>query len=166
MTSNPFKSIPQRYIHKLATEWVARHWLVLIAPITAAIIWAIMDVKAIYVVLILVFIVYPLAITFVWFNYALSPRSIKAITEKQVTVVDEGLKIDYLPAREDAPAIRSDFIAWRDVLSAEFTPDSIDLILGSKLDDRINLPVDSFSDAAWSVIMKNVSSALPQTDMD
>ena len=115
MTSNPFKSIPQRYIHKLATEWVARHWLVLIAPITAAIIWAIMDVRAIYVVLILVFIVYPLAITFVWFNYALSPRSIKAITEKQVTVVDEGLKIDYLPAREDAPAIRSDFIAWRDV---------------------------------------------------
>ena len=95
MTSNPFKSIPQRYIHKLATEWVARHWLVLIAPITAAIIWAIMDVRAIYVVLILVFIVYPLAITFVWFNYALSPRSIKAITEKQVTVVDEGLKIGF-----------------------------------------------------------------------
>lgn len=166
MTSEIFSIPPRRYIRQLAVDWATRNWLILTLPAASALVWSIFDVRAVYVALILLFLVYPMTLTLVWFNYAFSPNCIRAITPKQATVSSEGISIEYQPTSDDRPPLKPCFIDWRDVLSAEMTARTIDLVLGKGIDDKLRLPVDSFSENAWNTIIKHVSDKLPSVDPD
>ena len=165
MTSKPFATTPRRYINSIAIKWISAHWLMAALPLAAAVVWSLFDVRAIYVALILLFLVYPMALTLVWFDYAFSPGSIRAITEKEVTVTSSGLSISFLPKNEGLPPLKSQFIAWDDINSAEMTAKSVELILGKRLDERLVLPADCFSVSAWEFIIKKTNTKLPSTDI-
>ncbi len=164
MTSQPFAISSRHYINRLALSWLANHWWLLAVPIVAVSVWALFDVRAVYVGLVVIFLLYPMSLTLVWFDYALSPQSIRAITSKQVTVTADGLTIDYLPKAEDCRPMPSAFISWGDVRSAELSPDDVTLILGRRLDDRLTLPAEVFSPQAWELISHQVADKLPSPE--
>lgn len=164
MTSKTF-AIPTRdYINKLAFSWLAGRWWLFVIPLAAVMVWALFDIRAVYVALVIVFLLYPMSLTLVWFNYALSPQSLRAISPKQVTVSADGLKIDFLPKHEDCKPLPSTVISWSEIHSVELSSGGMTLILGSRLDDRLYLPSDAFSSQAWDLMTDHLADRLPSPD--
>lgn len=164
MTSQPFAISSRNYINRLAFAWLANRWWLFASPLVAVFVWALFDIRAVYVGLVIIFLLYPMSLTLVWFDYALSPQSIRAITTKLVTVEPVGLRIDFLPKNEDCKPLPSVFISWDEIRAAELSSDAMTLILGSRLDDRLILPADAFSQEAWRVINTNIADKLPSPE--
>ncbi|MDE5555130.1 MAG: hypothetical protein K2J10_08120 [Muribaculaceae bacterium] len=164
MTSQPFTIPSRNYINRLAFTWLANRWWLLALPLVAVSVWALFDIRAVYVGLVIIFLLYPMALTLVWFDYAMSPQSIRAITPKQVTVTKDGLKIDFLPKNEDCRPLPSVFLPWCEVQSAELSSNTLSLVLGTRLDDRLTLPSDAFSQDAWELINAKIADKLPSPE--
>lgn len=164
MTSQPFAIPSRNYINRLALNWLANHWWILATPLVGVCVWGLFDIRAVYVGLIIIFLIYPMSLTLVWFDYALSPQSIRAIMPKQVTVTNDGLRIDYLPKNDDCKPLPSAFIPWEDIRAAELSSNALTLILGQRLDDRLTLPVEVFSAEAWTTITDKVADKLPSPE--
>lgn len=165
MTSQPFAIPSRNYINRLAFTWLANRWWLLAAPLVAVSVWALFDLRAIYVGLVIIFLLYPMSLTLVWFDYALSPQSIRAITTKQVTVKAVGLSIDFIPKNVDSKTLPSVFISWNEIRAAELSADALTLILGQRLDDRLTLPREAFSSDAWDLINAKVADKLPSQEI-
>ena len=149
MTSEPFATPSRRYLNRLAAEWLARHWLMLALPIAAVLLWSAFDLRALYVLLIIIFLLYPMGLTLVWFNYAMSPGSIRAITPKRLTLLSSGVRITYPPKDIEAdprPVFPDEELAWESISDAELSSDSITLITGTRLDDRLDIPLAALGD--------------------
>lgn len=164
MASSPFAISSKDYIHNLALDWLSRYWAIVVLPIAATLIWACFDLRALYVCLIIIFIIYPMAMTLVWFNYALSPNAVKAISPKCVSVLDSGLQIDFITDDDRPRIIRPQFIPWENISSAIMTDKSIVIIFGKRLDERLKLPSDAFSDSEWHSIVNHLHDRLPSDE--
>lgn len=134
-------------------------------PLIAVAIWSAFDPRAIFVGVAVIFIIYPMAMTIVWFNYAMSPYSIRAISKKTVSVSEKGLTIEYIPLSDGHQPLPGETICWDAVLAAELTGDSLHLVLGHKMDQKMVLPAEAFSDQAWSFIIKHIADKLPSYDI-
>lgn len=155
-----FRSEPLAYIHALAVAWLGRRWLLLACPLAAVAVWAAFDVRAVYVGLIMLFIIYPMALSLVWFNYAFSLQSRRAVADKTVTISDSGLSVCFLPSAADAPALSPWHIAWTQIISASQSSRHVTLVTGQRLDDRLDIPSDALSDNAWRLLF----ARLPQNN--
>ena len=164
MTSKPFASSSRQYLHRLAAEWLSRHWLSLMLPLAAVLVWAAFDTRALYVLLIVIFLLYPMGLTLVWFNYALSPRSIRAITPKRLTLLDSGIQLSYPPKdieTDPRPAFRSEDFPWESISAAEVSATSITLVIGSSLDDRLNIPLNALDEDMQKELLKIIDRKFP-----
>lgn len=162
MTSSPIAIPARSYINRLALKWLTHRWWLLAVPLAAAALWTLFDIRALFAVLALVFLLYPMSLTLVWFDYALSPQSMRTISSKLITVTDSGLRLDFIAKDEDSKPLPATFVRWDEILDADFGADSVTLILGKRLDDILYLPRKSFSDRAWQVILNKTSDMASQ----
>lgn len=144
-----FRSEPQTYMRRMALLWLSRCWLFMLIPFIAVAVWSVYDVRALIVGLMMLFIVYPMALSVVWFNYSLSPQSRRAVAGKVLVFGDGGMDLTFLPAEEGAPALQPQHIGWSDVVSVSRTARSVELRLGSRLDDFLEIPAEAFPEATW-----------------
>ncbi|MDE5566809.1 MAG: hypothetical protein K2J12_00055 [Muribaculaceae bacterium] len=164
MTSEPFATSSRQYLHQLAAEWLSRHWLSLTLPLAAVLVWAAFDTRALYVLLIVIFLLYPMGLTLVWFNYALSPRSLRAITPKRLTLLEAGIQLAYSPKdieTDPRPAFRSEDFPWESISAAEVSAASITLIIGPRLDDRLNIPLSALDEEMQKELLKIIDRKFP-----
>lgn len=168
MTSQPFAISSRQYLNSLAAEWLSRHWLLLAFPIAAVLFWAAFDIRALYVLLIVIFLLYPMGLTLVWFNYALSPRSIRAITPKCLSLNVSGIRLTYPPKdieKDSRPAFPPEDIAFENISAAYSSSSSVTLIIGKRLDERLLIPFDALSDEMRTELLKIISQKF-QTSID
>ncbi len=152
MTTETFSISPQTYMRELALAWLSRHWLIAVVPLAAVAIWAVYDLRAIYVGLILVFLVFPMAMSMVWFNYAFSPAALKAVAPKQLSFDDNGICVDYINAEERRIAFDPETISSRDILSVEFRSKSVSVIYGRRIDCRLIIERSALSDGMLDML--------------
>lgn len=107
---------PHAVMREVAIRWFGKYWLLAALPILAVAIWSFSDIRAIYVGVILLFLVYPMVLTIVWFHYAFSPNMIDCITAQQL-LLDDSITIDYI-ADENRPVRRNQLIIKRDEIVA------------------------------------------------
>lgn len=165
MTSQPFAIQSKAYLNRLAVLWLSDRWMWLVLPVIAVIAWALFDIRAIYVGLILIFLLYPMALTLVWFDYALSPQSIRAVTSKRLTVSDQGLRFEFLPKSEDQRPLEPVSYSWDDIISAEISSKSIFIVVGPRLDDRIEIPFEVLTDRQSSLLTDRLTDKMPSASL-
>lgn len=166
MISEPFALAPRTYLNKLAGEWLSRNWLLLSAPFVAVLIWTMFDIRAVYVALILIFLLYPMGLTLVWFNYALSPQSIKTISNKRMSISDEGVSITYLPKNEEkTSSLRGEFFSWQEISGYEISSKHIIIKTGDRLDNRIIIPFDAISDDFRATLNSILEKLFPSDNL-
>lgn len=165
MTSQPFAIPSKAYLNRLALLWLSDRWMWLVMPVIAIIAWALFDIRAIYVGLILIFLLYPMALTLVWFDYALSPQSIRAVTPKRLTVSDHGLRFEFLPKTEDQRPLDPVSYTWDDIISAEISAKSVFIVIGPRLDDRIEIPFDVLTDRQSSLLTDRLADKMPSASL-
>lgn len=131
--TNPFTTRSGEYLSTLISLWLPRHaWKIAVplASLAAAGI-IIPDERLLLVALMLLFIVIPMGMSFLYTYYMLTPEARRAILPKQV-VIDEGrsLTLRYLPEekpeeeKDDTPHFKipdDEVIDWKDIRKVKYT---------------------------------------------
>lgn len=160
VTSAIFRSDPRSYMRSLAFAWLSEHWAWFLIPFASVAVWCVYDVRAVYVGLILIYIIFLMALSFVWFNYAFSLQSQRAITHKTVTFTERGIDVRYVALAEGVEPMTPQSVEWGDIRSVEQGSRRLILKLGDRLDDRLEIPYDAFENEVWTEFLK----FLPLTD--
>ncbi len=104
--TNPFVTTSGDYLSVLLSLWLPRYgWLVLTPILVCGVLGAVFDERLMLVALMLLFIVVPMLMSFLYTYYMLTPEARRAVIRKTVEI-DEGrsIRLTYLPdeKREDA----------------------------------------------------------------
>lgn len=162
MISETFTITPRAYLNRLTVDWLARHWLLLSLPFLVVLVWTMFDLRALYVALILIFLLYPMGLTLVWFNYALSPQSIKAVYTKRVAIADNKLTISYLPKNEDDTHLPSnEIICWDAISGYEMSSKQLIVRTGGRLDDCIIIPLEAMNEEFRATLTSKLEKLFP-----
>ncbi len=95
----PFTTSSGDYLSTLMGLWLPRYgWAVALPLIICAVVGAIWDERFLFIALVLLFIVVPMLMSFLYTYYMLTPEARRAVTRKEVEI-DEGksLRLVYLP---------------------------------------------------------------------
>lgn len=114
-------------------------------PLLAIAVWSFYDLRALYVGLIVLFLIYPAALSFVWFNYAFSPKSIKAIRPKRVIIEGNKLVANYFDDSDALVACAHDYILADSVIAVSQDSEYVTLTVGRKIDDIFMIPINYFT---------------------
>lgn len=80
---------------RMARQWIGRRWLFFAIPVAMLLLAGYADLRFAIVALMLIFILWPMALSFVWFGRALSPASVKAAQPHTVVFSEYGLAVEY-----------------------------------------------------------------------
>lgn len=116
MVIDEFKISPKDYQKILFGRFVSRWWLVLALIIGMISLLSVFNINFIYVALMVIFIIIPMIVTYLYFYYGLIPESRSAILEKTAELTDEG--IVYLYKQKDKPD-RTELFEWSSIKSVE-----------------------------------------------
>ena len=123
------------YFGRLLRTWFYRNWSWLVLMVVLLVVLSVHNPLFIYVGLMLVFLVFPLILYYLWFAYALHPDCRASILSKQVTLSDHGIVCTF----DDE---RTETIAWNRVTDVLYTSREIVFYLSKYV--FFILPCDSF----------------------
>lgn len=97
--TNPFVTTSGDYLSVLLSLWLPRYgWLVVTPILICGVLGAVFDERLMLVALMLLFIVVPMLMSFLYTYYMLTPEARRAVVRK-VVEIDEGrsIRLTYLP---------------------------------------------------------------------
>jgi hypothetical protein len=161
-----FKIATGDYASLIARRWLAQWWWAFALPLFASIIASTSDTRFVYVSLILIFIIWPMALSFAWFNYMLKPSAIRAVRPCVATFTDQAVTLEYpapkVDSNDDRPApakLSPVTLAWSDIKAIEQEGKLMLLITaiqGNKIADFTAIPTNALSDADWQIILGKI----------
>lgn len=124
--TTPFKTTSGTYISAVFKQWLSRYWWTIVLPELLCIILAFThNIAFAFVALMLLFIVYPIIMSFIYFYHALTPRAVSSIFKKKILLTHEGLHIYYIePENNENKSYRipaDENILWDDIKSARYS---------------------------------------------
>ena len=113
-----FAIAPSATAASLASQWRRERWFLFAIPVVASAVAGFFDWRWLIVALIMVFIIWPMALFFVWISVALSPEAVRSSIPHTVGVDDEWMVITYA-VREGYPTPEPERISRADILRVE-----------------------------------------------
>lgn len=110
------------YVKRLFSVYMARHWGWFVLPVLSLVGLSFANIKFIIVALMVIFIIIPMVLSLIYFNYALTEEARLSITEKELKVTDEGLCIKCLNEKE-----QEYFYCWLEFYGCEIGEWGIEL---------------------------------------
>lgn len=161
--TDPFVTTSGDYLSVLMGLWLHRYgWLVVLPILLCAVIGAFVDVRFLFISLMLLFIVVPMVMSFLYTYYMLTPEARRAVTRKYVEI-SEGMSIRlvYLPPEkpiysepklgEDAPQEEivvkipePENISWSDIRKVRYTSRFVVYILDTPRLQFVLVPYSAF----------------------
>lgn len=148
-----------RYIRR-RTWHILRAWLWLIAAVAVATATAAChDGRFLYVLLIELFIIFPMAIGPVWVIEGCSPYARMAVTPHRVGISVEGVSIEYMTGEEYHP-IESEKYGWNAFRAFHDAGKSVILEWADKKRPGLRLPEYAFDAAQWQQVARILAQSL------
>lgn len=113
-----FSIAPSATAALLARQWLGRRWLFFVVPVAAALVAGAIDWRWFVVALMMLFIIWPMALFFVWCNHALAPAAVRSSQPHAVEFGPDGLRVEYTP-REGYRELAAESIPWREIRGVE-----------------------------------------------
>ena len=152
MTSEIYKISPSRLAATITRYWLADYWWTLvIAPAIALMVGAMGDTRFLLVALILIFLVIPPAVFFIYFYYGLSPAARFSILPHRIEANDNGLTFtfyhpDDTESENGHTPTSTETIVWHDIKSVATDSETLTFRLGNGSYSFILLPASALSD--------------------
>lgn len=121
MTTEPFRLSPAKYLRVAAGKLLPRVLTVLAVPVMACFVAACFDLRWAFVGLILLFLVAPTLIAYIYFYKLLTPEAREALQPKKITFEKECLTVEYLSVEENAPVPASRRISHKEITDRYFS---------------------------------------------
>lgn len=133
----PFRISSVRYFGVIVRMLLRQWWSVALLLLTLMIVATCFDVRFGIVILMFLFIILPLILFFVYYNYALRPEAFYSVTEKAVHINKEGIDCIYDSKQRNV-------LHWNDVKRIVVTPKGYQLFTGNYT--YFYIPRDAFAD--------------------
>lgn len=135
IVTHPCKVSPQHYFGQLLKIWLRANWVWFVLGIALLIALAIHNPLFVYVGLIVVFLVFPLILYYLWFAYALHPDCRASILSKSAALNSDGIICTFDDGREEV-------IPWERISHISYS--STDIIFHLSKYILFILPCDAF----------------------
>jgi hypothetical protein len=165
VTTDKYNMTASEYTSLTARRWLSAWWWAFALPLAATVVASFCDTRFIYVSLIIVFIIWPMALSVVWFRYALTDEAVRAIRPCIATVDDDKFVFEY-PEQvnpDDGSLIMKSLthviLKFSDIRTIE--QDGRFMVIIRKSDSRIPalimIPTNVFDDNTWQTINEKLS---------
>jgi hypothetical protein len=157
MITESFKVSPTTLATEILKMWLERNYWMLVVPPAACIIMAMfVDIKFIFVAVVLIFLILPPILLFVYYFHALSPESRYSILEHHISMSEEGINIIY----DGEDAHNPEFLAWSDISALLIGSDKIVYKLRKDTYAIIILPFSALSEQGKIISWINFSKKM------
>lgn len=112
-----FAIAPSATAAMLAQRWLGRRWFLFILP-AGALVAGLADWRWLIVALVMVFVLWPMALFFVWIDAALRPEAVRSAQPHLVEFGPDGLRVVY-EEREGYRTPPAEWHAWTAVAEVE-----------------------------------------------
>lgn len=100
MTTLAFKVGASIYTKIVFANFFAKYWWCYTALIILLSSLIVINLNFLVVLLALIFIVYPMSVSFVYFSYCITKEIIWSVSEKKISIIQEGLQLDFGNSRK------------------------------------------------------------------
>lgn len=150
---------PGAYIRR-RTWRKLRSWLWLIAAVlTATAVAACFDLRFLYVLLIEVFIIFPMALGPVWLSESFNPYAVRALTPHRVEISPQGIAIDYITA-EGRRSIAAEKFGWDAFTTYHDAGKSVIIEWADRRRPGLRLPENAFDSNQWQTVARILAQSL------
>jgi len=133
----------------LARQWLGRRWLFFVFPVLAALVAGLFDLRMFIVAFILLLLVWPMALSFVWFSHALEPEAVRSSLPHVLEFDEYGINI-VCTASDEHSVPQPERILWPDITSA--TQGRGHIIYKCTGGRHVVVPVSSLDISEWQHI--------------
>ena len=152
--SNEYKCDPARVMRGIAFSWLTRHLAAVVMPLAALVVASCYDTRFIYVTLILVLIVFPMAMTMVWLKEGLAPETVRLSEPQRLVADDRGLTVEYLGRDEDSPSrFAPDFFDWGEFRGISRSSRAVTFQFARKRRPGLVVPTEAFAPEVWEKVL-------------
>ena len=149
ISTDEFTVAPSATAARLARLWLWRRRFFLVLPVAALAIAGMADWRFLVVALMVVFIIWPMALGFVWMNAALAPDAVRASQPHRMEFTDDGIRTVYTP-RDGYPPVAPQSVAWSDVKN--ITDDGRTVAIEMHDGRDISVPASLLTAAQWQQV--------------
>lgn len=122
MMTEIYKTGPAELASYIMKLWCRRNWWIMaILPVTCLVLAAVVDVKFLLIALMMVFVVLPPMMIFVYFYHALAPEARMTVLPHRAEMTDDGIRLIYEPLDEEVPPRPDDNIRWSQISGVKAT---------------------------------------------
>lgn len=149
ISTDEFTVAPSATAARLARQWLWRRRFFLALPVAALALAGMADWRFLVVALMVVFIIWPMALGFVWMNAALAPDAVRASQPHRMEFTADGIRTVYTP-RDGYPPVAPQLVEWSDVKS--ITDDGRTVAIEMHDGRNISVPASLLTAAQWQQV--------------
>lgn len=149
IATDVFTGTPSGYVRRVGLALLARWWWAWLLPVAACCVAATVEAVWIFVALMLVCLLYPGLVMFIYMNYALSPEARRTLLPHTVTLAPDGLTVNYHDDRNTPP----ETFTREDITSVECGRNDIVFHLRTPRYHHIAIPVHAVPEAERHAFM-------------
>lgn len=166
--TQPYKTGSGDYIRTVAVLWTARWWWTIALPITTCFILATtINIAFAFVALMILFIIIPMIMSFLYFYYALTPEAIMAMRNKRLHIVpDKHIIVNYETATGDddiSATLPPSEIKWNEITGIEYRNHDMMLHLSGSRYRFLLIPYESIGDYEQQSNLANILSSFDKS---
>lgn len=144
-----FAIAPSATSRILAGRRLERRWWLFVLPVAAALVAALADIRWLFVALIMVFMIWPAALFFVWTGAAITVEAARASLPHSIRFDASGLHIAYIDG-ENYRTPAAEFVPWAAISGREERGRNMIFYAGTRL---IAVPLDALPPEQWQEII-------------
>ncbi len=139
-----FRIKGEKFCHILFSWHIRKWWLVYAIPVVACLSLSFIDVRFLLVTMMLVFIMIPMMLFFIYFVYGFDADNRYNIMNKTLTADADGITLTI--DKEYNSKLSTIVVPWHEVVNRQVVVGCIVLVLRSCSYKFLAIPLDSFSD--------------------
>lgn len=119
--TEPFRLTPAKYLRVAAGKLLPSVMAGVAVPVIVCLVAACFDLRWAFVALILLFLVAPTLIAYIYFYKLLTPEAHEALQTKRVVFEDDGLTVEFLPVDENTKVPAPRRVGMADITDNRFS---------------------------------------------
>ncbi|MDE6498240.1 MAG: hypothetical protein K2L21_06230 [Muribaculaceae bacterium] len=116
--TSEFAIAPSVTAARLAQQWLWKRWFLFVVPVAVLLVMGLWDLQWLIVAMMAIFILWPMALFFVWCTTALAPDAVRSSRPHSVVFDERGLVLEYRE-EEGFSRLNPEIIEWKDVREIE-----------------------------------------------
>lgn len=159
IVTEPFRGTPGAYVRRCTLMWLGRWWWALALPVAVCAALALSEPVWLFVAMMVLFLLIPAIIAFVYFRYGLSPEAVQTLLERTVSVDGRAITVT------DTGSGKTHRYAPTDIHSVEDTGKTLVIRLVHPRYHHIAVPLSAVPEGERNVFVQMTMALVGKTEM-